>query len=326
MKIVYCGVGALGRLIVAELVRRPVVEITAVVDPALAGQSLAEVVDGAPDRTIAADLSSVDLSAVDAALVTTASHVSDCMPTFRTLLAGGCHVVSTCEQLVNPRLRCADLADELDALARANGVAILGTGVNPGFLMDTLPVTLTSVCTQVDRVVVRRIQDATPRRLPFQQKIGVAMSPEDFARGAKARSMGHAGLPESMQFVADQLGFELERWEETFDPVPAAAEMQTALGPIEAGEPSGVRQVAYGYDADDECVIELEFQAAVGQARPRDEIEIVGTPTLRSTIEGGVHGDTATIAIAINALRPTSRATPGLHTMATLPTPGWWRP
>ncbi len=324
--IVYLGLGALGRMIVADLAKRDLVTIAAAVDPlpTLAGRSLADVVPGAPAIPIVASLDAVDLSAIDAAIVTTASYVDACMPTFRTLLAAGCSIVSTCEELTWPWLKHAGLADELDALAKANNAAILGTGVNPGFMMDTIPVAVTSVCTSVNSILVERIQNATPRRIPFQRKIGVAMSEDAFAQGKLERSMGHAGLGESLQFVANRLNFTLERWDEDFDPVRAEQPIETALGPLAVGDISGVRQVARGYQ-DGRCVIELVFQAAVGQVDPRDRVVVDGTPPLDMTVKNGVHGDTATVAITINALRPVLEAAPGLHTMATVPVPGCWR-
>lgn len=324
--IVYVGLGALGRMIVADLAQRARVNIAAVVDPApsLAGRRLGEIVPGAPDIRIVPSLSDVDLSAVQGAVVTTHSQVDRCMESFRPLLEAGCPITSTCEELVWPGLRHAALATELDALARRAGVAVLGTGVNPGFLMDTVPLMATSVCRRVDSVEVERIQDATTRRIPFQAKIGVAMSHEDFRRRMGERSMGHAGLAESLHFLAGTLGFRIDAWDEDWEAVVARADMDTALGRVAAGQPCGVRQVATGSE-DGRQVLRLTFQAAVGQADPRDRVIVHGDPDLDLRFDGGVHGDTATVAIVTNSLRVVLDAPAGLHTMATVPPPGCWR-
>jgi 4-hydroxy-tetrahydrodipicolinate reductase len=248
-----------------------------------------------------------DWSGVQAAVVTTRSSLEACAPTFRALLERGLAVVSTCEELAWPQLRHPQLADELDRLARERGGRLLGTGVNPGFLMDTLPSALTAVCRDVRAVRVFRIQDASTRRLPFQRKIGAGLTPEEFAARVAAGDLRHVGLGESLHFVAACAGLELDDWSEELEPV---------LG--EDGLARGVRQVAQGTRAG-AVAVRLEFVAAVGQADPQDRIEVDGEPSLELRIPGGVHGDVATAAIVGNAIAPLLASPPGLHTMASLP-------
>ena len=50
---------------------------------------------------------------------------------------GSC-VVSTCEELAYPFRKYPELAAKLDAEAKDGGVALIGTGINPGFVMDKL--------------------------------------------------------------------------------------------------------------------------------------------------------------------------------------------
>ncbi len=324
VRVLHVGLGPLGRLIAADLHARGAGAVVAAVDPdpALAGRPLSDFAPGTtPGVTIDADLShAADSAAFDAAIVTTVSSLASCAPTLRTLLERGVTVVSTCEELVYPRLRHALLADELHDLAVRRGGRLLGTGVNPGFLMDLLPVVATGVCRGVRSVRVERVQDASTRRLPFQRKIGAGLDRDAFERGVRKGWLRHVGLGESLHFIADRLALEIEDWSESVEPVIADRELRCALGVIEPGRAAGVRQVAIGVGGGRDAV-RLEFVAAIGQADPHDSVRIDGDPPIDLTIRGGVHGDTATVAITVNSIRPLLAAPPGLHTMSTIAPP-----
>ena len=244
--------------------------------------------------------------------------MSRCAPTFRSLLRAGLPVVSTCEELLWPWLRHRELAEELDQLAKEHGGRLLGTGINPGFLMDTLPALASAVCCQVESVEAWRIQDATPRRIPFQKKIGATLDLDAFAKKQADGSLRHVGLGESLYFVAQTLGLGVERWEESLAPVIAERDMVCGLGPIPAGHAAGVRQVAEGFVGATRTV-RLEFIAAIGQADPHDRVRIVGEPPVDLRIDGGVHGDVGTSSMVLNSMRPLMASQPGLHTMASIP-------
>ncbi len=324
MRILHIGLGPLGRMIVRDISQRHIGQLVGVVDrdPDLIGCSLAEVVDGTdPSIHIAPSLDQVGLSQpIDAAIVTTASDLAACAPTFRELLSHGISVVSTCEELLYPQLRHADLADELDLLAKENDSRLLGTGVNPGFLMDTLPAMVSAVCRGIERIDVWRIQDASNRRLPFQKKIGAGLTQDEFDRRAKAGVLRHVGLGESLHFIANAVGFSLTGWDESLHAVLAENEHQAAHGTIVPGSIAGVRQTARGWDATGTRV-QLEFVAAVGQPDPHDRIRIQAEPPIDLVMRGGVHGDVATTAVTLNVLEPLLAARPGLHTMQTISIP-----
>jgi 4-hydroxy-tetrahydrodipicolinate reductase len=323
-RILHVGVGPLGIRILKDLHAREVGHVVAAVDtsPELANHSLAELVPGAsPAVRIKPGLESVDnWDAIDCAIVTTSSDLRSCADTFRALLSRGLAVVSTCEELVYPWLRHVALAEELDELAKQHGGRLLGTGVNPGFLMDALPVFASSVCHRVRSVEAYRVQDASARRIPFQKKIGAGLDDAQFAQQVRDGTLRHVGLGESLHFIAHSVGLEIERWQEDIEPVKATRDLQSGVGPIPRGRIAGVRQVARGY-CDERVVVSLEFQAAVGQLDPYDRVVIDGEPRVDVVIPGGVHGDIATSAIVINALPRVLEARPGLHMMSTIAMP-----
>lgn len=327
LRILHVGLGPLGKIMVADMARRGVANVTAAVDvdPALAGKPLAEIVPECGfDCTVSPTIAEAARKGpFDAALLTTSSDLAKCMGSLRELLALGLPIVSTCEELLYPWLRHPAAAKELQQLAVKHGGRVLGTGVNPGFLMDTLPVAATAVCRSVRTVKVWRIQDATPRRIPFQKKIGAGLDDAGFAARIKDGSLRHVGLGESIHFVAHYLGMKIEKWDESIEAVKADRDLSAAIGQIRKGMASGVRQVARawakGAPTTDAPLIQMEFQAAIGQADPHDRVVIDGEPPIDMILRGGVHGDIATSAISINSIPSLIAAPPGLHTMATIP-------
>lgn len=328
LKILHVGLGPLGRAMVADLHGRGLGEVVGAVDTdaALAGRRLSELVPGAGRAVrVAGSLESLGaLRGIDAAVVTTSSDVRACEATFEQLLGRGLPVVSTCEELVWPWLRHAALARRLDRLARRRGGRLLGTGVNPGMMMDALPVFATAVCRRVRSIEVHRFQDASTRRIPFQRKIGAGLSRREFAAGVRAGWLRHVGLGESMHLIAACMGWRIDRWSESIGPMIAARAMRCGLGPIGAGRARGVRQTARA-QCGGRVVIRMDFRAAIGlqEPEPQDRVIVRGEPDLDVVYRGGVHGDVATSAITLNCLGPLMAAAPGLHTMASIALPRW---
>ena len=318
------GLGPLGKRVMADALRRASFSIGGAVDPAaeLAGKPLSALVPGAPDVAVSKGIEGlVQNGSKCCAIVTTRSDLTACADTLRELLGRGISVVSSCEELSWPWLRHPQLAEELARLARENGARVLGTGVNPGFVMDALPVALGTACHEVRSVLCERVQDAAQRRLPFQQKIGATLDPETFAQRARAGSLRHVGLGESLHLVAHCLGWRIARWEEQLEPVLAETEVSSGLGPVAPGRARGVRQVARG-ESEDGRTIELVFHAAVGEPEPRDRVVLGGDPEVELILPGGLHGDVATSALLLNSVGPLLEQPPGLSVMGRMPLAG----
>jgi hypothetical protein len=318
-RVLQVGLGPLGIQIAADVQRRGLGRIVAAVDPALANKPF-------DDITIQPTLATVADIAVDVAIVATVSDLRACAPTLLELAARGIAIVSTCEELSWPWDRHPDVARSLAAAAEQHGARILGTGVNPGFVMDALAIAVTTACSEVRRIEIRRIQDATTRRLPFQKKIGATLTRAEFERLAAAGTIRHVGLRESVQMVAATLDLPIDRIDETLAPVIADAAMTCNLGPIPAGAARGVHQEARAFAKDGRELIALVFRAAIAEPDPRDQILVDGNPPVDLVIRNGLHGDVATSAVVLNSMRSLVAAKPGLHTMTTLPLAGCARP
>lgn len=327
IRIVQCGLGPLGVMTVRRLLDRRGFELVGVVDksPDLVGKRLSELVGPeAGEIVVEADLGgTIRRTRPDVCLIMTVSDLVRIVPQVEEALDAGVHVVSTCEELSYPWERDRTLAERLDARAKAAGLAVLGTGVNPGYMMDFLPQTLSGLCHQVDSVLVERYQDASSRRLPFQRKIGAGLSLEAFRKKFEEGTLRHVGLEESVHLIASQLGWTLDRTADVLEPVVATESWSGEHLRVEAGQAMGVRQVGSGYRGDRE-VIRLVFHAAVGEPNPRDRVVIEGEPRIDSTIAGGVQGDVATCSIALNTCHTIRKAAPGLHHMASLPPVCWY--
>ncbi len=252
----------------------------------------------------------------------TSSSLRQVYPQIARCVSAGMNVVSTCEELSYPYRKYPELANEIDALAKKNGVTVLGTGVNPGFLMDTLPIVLTGPCQAVSKIKVTRMMDAAKRRIPYQKKVGVGLAKEEFERmiGEKIIT-GHVGLFESIAMIAEAVGFELDVIKELPpEPVITASEVKTPYTTVKPGQVAGLKSMAYGIRGE-EKVITLEFISYAGAKEEYDAISIEGIPNIRERIEGGVHGDIGTVAMIVNSIPKVVDAKPGLVTMKDIAVP-----
>jgi len=324
IRVVHFGLGPIGLGVARLVAERPGLRSIGAIDvnPELAGQSLGQALgtpNPPPEPVISGDAPAVLNGAKGAVVVhCTGSSLERVLPQLLAVVEAGASVVSTCEELSFPWTAQPELARRLDDAARSNGVAVLGTGVNPGFAMDYLPLVLSGVARRIDAVTVHRVQDAGVRRLPLQRKVGAGMTPDEFRRKAAAGELGHVGLRESAQALAAALGWPLTKLDETIEPVIAERPTPSGLGDIAVGGVTGLRQTAIGH-LDGRTVISLTLEMAVGLPDMRDDIRISGDPELRMIVPGGLHGDVATAAIVVNAIPGVLQAAPGLRVMADLP-------
>lgn len=319
---VHLGIGPLGRKMVGYALQRGCFNIVGAVDPdpEKVGRDLGELCGAEPLGIIVR--SNLDEAIGDkkpqAAIVTTVSSLVSFESQAVELAKAKINIVSTCEELFFPWNTQPEVSRRIDEICREYGVVCLGTGVNPGYLMDFLPTVLSGSCQNVESIKVWRVQDASVRRIPFQKKIGAGLTLEEFEAKRKAGTLRHVGLPESVDFIADRLGWKLDRNEETLEPVIADEDIKSGYMPILKGMARGVHQVGKGFVGDSE-VITLTFRAAVGEIESYEQIQIDGEPNIESRITGGVNGDIATCAITLNVVRSVLQASPGLRTMADVP-------
>jgi len=322
IKVIQYGLGPIGCQIVRYLMERGHFELVGAIDsdPQKVGVEvgeLAELYEPLGLRTSADSAMLLSEVRADIVVLTTTSSLEQIHPQVMEIVSHGKNVVSTCEELTYPWLTNPDIAREIDSAAKQHHVSVLSTGVNPGFIMDFLPLVMTGICRDVRQVTVERIQDAQFRRVPFQEKIGAGLTVQAFEEKARGGELRHVGLTESMHLISSGLGWKLERTEDIVEPVVASHSVVVKDRTIEPGRALGVNQIGRAY-IDRREVITLVFRATIGEPDARDRILIQGNPDIDMTISKGVNGDTATCAIMVNAIPVVVRAPAGLRTMADI--------
>ena len=321
--VVLMGLGAIGRGIARAALQKHELEIVAAIDldRSRVGKKLSDVLDcPAPDVVIGDDANGALKKHTGGVLLhATGSRLDLVEGELAQALSAGLSVVSTCEELSYPWLRHPEIAERLDKIAERRKVALLGTGVNPGFVMDRLAATLGAVCGRVDRVNCVRVVDSRTRRGQLQRKTGAGLNEEEFDRGVDEGAIGHVGLMESAALAALGVGLEVDEVDESIDPVEAEEDL-SGEGDLRVpkGGICGVHQVARAFH-DGKEVAHLELTIALGAKDPRDEIELEGEPGIKCVIPGGTPGDKATAWAVVHAAPLVRGAEPGLITVLDLP-------
>jgi 4-hydroxy-tetrahydrodipicolinate reductase len=328
IRVIHVGLGPIGSAVLSQVASRPGFRIVGGVDvdPAKAGRDLGEVAElgRCLGIKVSADLVKTLKSAKpQVAVLCTSSSLTRVLPQIETILKSRTAIVSTTEELAYPGRTHARQGRQIDGWAKKARVALLGTGVNPGFAMDALPIALTAACERVDRVVVNRVQDARIRRLPFQQKIGAGLTPVQFQKEVDAGRVRHVGLTESIAMIADALGWKLDRVTDEIRPQVASAPVSSEFLAVDAGYVAGIVQDGVGYRKG-AAAISLHMEAYLGAPESFDAVDIEGSPRLSMKIAGGIHGDIATVALVVNAIPKVLSAPPGLHTMRDMPLPSFF--
>lgn len=327
IRVILYGVGAVGAMFAKYLLEKEGVQIVGAVDVAKdkAGKDLAEVI-GLGKKTgvyVSNDINEA-LSKVEAdvAIHATSSFLKETYSQIASILKKGVNVVSTCEELSYPYLTEPKLAKDLDAIAKKHDATVLGTGINPGFLMDTLVIVLTAPCQKIEKISATRVMNAGTRRVPFQKKVGAGLTVEEFQKKMKRKEItGHVGLEQSIAMIANALAWKLDKIvAEPAEPVIAKKPVASKDVHVDAGKVAGLKQKARGFKGTRE-LITLDFQAYIGAEEEYDAVTIKGVPTINQKITPCVHGDIGTIAMVVNAIPRVINAPAGLFTMKDLPLP-----
>jgi 2,4-diaminopentanoate dehydrogenase len=326
LKLAQFGLGPIGLATVKLASTKPWAQIVGAIEiePTKCGRDLGELcgietLQGARVYSCLDDL--LNHAKPDVILHTSVSKFKDAFPQIQPMIERGISVVSSCEELVFPQLREPELAARLDQLCKLRGARVVGTGVNPGFVMDLLPLCLTGVSCAVHAIHVQRVVNASTRRASLQRKIGSGMAPADFRRLLERGEAGHAGLRESLALIAHGLGWSLDGpIVETADAVVADLPIRTQYFAVETGQVCGIHQRAEGCMRGRMC-LSLDLKMHLDAPDPHDAIQIEGEPPLHMRINGGVSGDQATLAALVNTAPRLVQAKPGLLLLTELPAP-----
>ena len=326
LKVVQYGIGPIGSAIVKLLVKKKSFQIVGAIDidKTKVGRDVGDV--AGLQRKLGVKVSDNSSKVfretkADLVVLSTSSFLPAVKRQLEQITRAKLDIVSTCEELAYPFRKYPRESRALDRLAKKYKTTMLGTGVNPGFLMDTLVLTCSGVCQDVDSVVARRIQDASNRRVPFQQKIGAGLTPDEFNKNVASGKFGHIGLPESAAMIAEKLGWRLKDIQQKIEPIIADVEVSSDYITVKPGQVTGLSQAASAIDDSGREVVKFDFQASLKPPQAFDQVVINGSPPVDLIIKGGVQGDLATAAVIVNMIPKVAAAKSGLLTMAELPIP-----
>ena len=321
------GIGAVGSRIAKFMLEKEGLLIVGAIDADRnkVGKDLGELLElnKKLDVVVSDDVDKVlSKASCDVVVHATSSYLKDVYQQIAPLAKYGVNVISTCEELSYPFVSEPELAKKLDTLGLKYAMTFLGTGINPGFLMDTLVITLTGACQKVEKITAQRVMNAATRRVPFQKKIGAGLTVDEFKKKMATKEItGHVGLEQSIGMIAAALCWDLDKITvDTVEPVVAQREVQSDAIKVKKGQVAGLKQTARGIMKRKDAIT-LDFQAYIGAKDEHDSIIIEGLPPIHQTISPCVHGDHATVAMIVNAIPKVMNAHPGLLTMKDLPVP-----
>ncbi len=320
VRFVHMGLGPMGAMICKQAIEKEGNEIVGAIEKVNLGEDVGEVIGLGKKLNVALTDNVQAALAVkpDIVIHSTLSSLKKVREQLIRIIRAGVNIVSSCEELSYPWDTQPEIARELDTLAKENEVTVLGTGVNPGFCMDIFPIVMTGICQNVEHIRVARIQDASSRRLPFQKKIGAGCTPVEFEELKASGELRHVGLEESTGMIAAAMGWKIDDYSETIDPVVLDKEVSSEYITVKAGQAAGVEQIAIGKMKGKE-VVKLEFMAYLGAPESNDTVYITGMPNLEVIVRGGIQGDIATASMMVNAIPRVIDAPPGLLTMKDIP-------
>jgi 4-hydroxy-tetrahydrodipicolinate reductase len=330
LKVAVLGTGQMGSGIVRLLLRKQGIELVGVYGRRAdrAGVDVGEAIglDGKMGVALTADLSEMLSSAKpDVAIQATCSRVEQAADEIKIAVRGGANVISIAEEMAYPSYEAPGLAEEIHKLAVENKVTVVGTGINPGFVLDLLVITLTGVCFSVETITAKRINDLSPYGPSVLKTQGVGITPEAFRKGvADGSVVGHFGFPESISMIARALGWKIEKIEQTRDPIISKVHRETEFVKIKPGLTAGCTHTAKGY-MDGKPVIHLihpqQVHPHLEDVQTGDYIDIKGEPDVNFSSGPEIPGGIGTIALAVNMIPQVVTSLPGLKTMADLPAP-----
>lgn len=330
-RVISWGLGAMGQGMARLMLTKEGMELVGAIeqDPAKVGKDVGELVgQSATGVEIKSSLEEVLAGKeADLLLIATGSFTKEVFPLIKQGIEAGLNVLTIAEEMACPEAQEPELAEEINRLAKEKGVSVLGTGINPGFVLDTLILALTGVCLDVQEIKAARINDLSPFGPTVMRTQGVGSTPEEFAAGIESGDIvGHIGFPESIKMIADRMGWELDEIVETREPIISNVYRETPHVKVEAGNVAGCRHIAYG-KKDGKTLITLEHPQQIHPhlegVETGDYIEVIGDPNVNMAISPEIPGGKGTMACAVNMIPAVIKAAPGLTRMSELPVPAF---
>ncbi|MBN2404419.1 MAG: Gfo/Idh/MocA family oxidoreductase [Coriobacteriia bacterium] len=333
IKVAVWGTGMMGQGLLGFLLDRPNdVEIVGaiVTNPAKEGKTIGELLHRDCDVKMTTDFAAVLATRPDVVCICTQSNLDEITAQVEPSVRAGANVLCIAETLSYPWASDEEWADRFEELAQEYDVSIMGTGINPGFILDAMIVAWTSICLKVDKIEAQRVNDLSPFGPTVMASQGVGTTVEEFEAGvADGTIVGHIGFPESIGLIADALGWKIDRIEETREPIVTTVERSTPHVTVKPGDVAGCKQIGRGY-VGDELKIELihpqQIHPEKAGVSTGDYIKILGDPEVNMVNSPEIPGGKGTYASTGNYIPLLVDAPAGLLTVVDMPLPRFWAP
>lgn len=328
-KVLVWGLGAMGSGIAKNILKKQRLQLVGAIerDPSKIAKNLGETLGiGKIDQSIYSDPEiALERTKPDIVVIATNSFVHEVLDKIEIAARKHVNVLTIAEEMAYPQRSNIEETQIIENLARRYGVSVLGTGINPGFVLDLLIIALTGAVLRVDRIKAKRVNDLSAFGKTVMETQGVGTTPEEFVRGLRAGTIvGHVGFQQSIAMIADALGWKLDRIEETREAIVSKTERKTKIVHVEPGMVAGCRHIGRGYCGDElkvELVHPQQILPELEGVETGDYIDIYGDPEIHLSIKPEIPGGKGTIALATNMIPSVVEAPPGLLNMSDLPVP-----
>jgi len=315
VKVIQMGIGTVGQAATRSLAGKKGLDIVGAIDldKEKIGKDLGEVAGLGKKLGIIVTDDADSLFAetyADVVIHIACTYLHEAYPQIIKPIQQGMNVISASEALGNPYVSDPGLAAKLDKLAKKHGVTVLGSGLSPGFTSDYLILALTGACSELRKIRYKRLGNVSAYLGGTVGKhFGLGLSPEEFKKGvAEGEVIGHIGFVESVQTIADRLGWQLDEIKRSMEPVHD-----------DKGQFVSTKTIVRGI-VDGEVKIELDLEAFVDpKMETMDRITIEGVPPIDMTIKPVIPSVPATANALVNAIPHVINAEPGIMTPGDLP-------
>lgn len=327
IRIISWGLGAMGSGIAAAINNKQGIRIVGAIDqdPDKIGQDLGTVLNCSPLQVKVESDFTLSEKAADLVILATSSFTKEVFPLIKRIIAAKINVITIAEEMAYPQAQSPQLAAQIDQLAREQGVSVLGTGINPGFILDTLILALSGACLEVKKIEAERVNDLSPFGPTVMRTQGVGTTPAEFKAGLEqGRIVGHIGFSESIKMIADRLGLELDEIKESREAIVSNTYRETPHVKVEPGMVAGCCHIARGISKGEEVIVlehPQQIHPQLEDVETGDYIRIKGTPDLNLAIQPETPGGIGTMAVALNMIPLVIKAEAGLLSMKDLPVP-----
>ncbi|RJL25148.1 dihydrodipicolinate reductase [Bailinhaonella thermotolerans] len=334
-RVIQWATGAVGGYSLRSVISRPWLELAGVLvfDPKKAGRDAGELVGAGPTGVVTtADVHEIMAIPADCVLHMplpapfAGGSRTDDVETICALLRSGKNVITT-TGFVYPQAYGRGLVERLEEACREGGTSLHGTGINPGFMCDLLPLALSGLCVRLDHIYARECSDFSghPSARIVGDLIGFGRAPEEYVRSVRPFRAFQRGLfAESVHLVAAALGVELDEVEERDEYDLAREDFEVAAGVVRRGTVCASRWLFSGLVRGRpfmtiECVYKSDAARVGRWPSPGFSAHIEGVPQLMLSVDEVTQGLAGAAAHAVNAVPAVCAAPPGVRTLLDLP-------